>query len=175
MRRGLWLSGALCVLACELQTREPSPASVPARVVTAPAVGSPIEPAVFAAAVRAGVRQPDPNQGLYEVDAFLVALNGRARREGLDASMRQGVARSLVPTLRAAVVTDARVREATRDLAEALRALSPRVVGLDAGSLLELFAKGMVGLVLDDGGALVGVVTKMDLVDVLTARVDKAL
>lgn len=45
----------------------------------------------------------------------------------------------------------------------------------DAGSLLELFAKGMVGLVLDDGGALVGVVTKMDLVDVLTARVDKAL
>lgn len=74
MRRGLWLSGALCVLACELQTREPSPASVPARVVTAPAVGSPIDPAVFAAAVRAGVRQPDPNQGLYEVDAFLVAL-----------------------------------------------------------------------------------------------------
>ncbi len=45
----------------------------------------------------------------------------------------------------------------------------------DAGSLLELFAKGMVGLVLDDNGALVGVVTKMDLVDVLTARVDKAL
>lgn len=67
-------------------------------------------------------------------DAFLVALNGRARREGLDASMRQGVARSLVPTLRAAVVTDARVREATRDLAEALRALSPRVEPDDAGS-----------------------------------------
>ncbi|MBK7830439.1 hypothetical protein [Nannocystis sp.] len=74
MRRSLWLSGALCVLACELQTREPSPASVPARVVTAPSAGSPIDPAVFAAAVRAGVRQPDPNQGLYEVDAFLVAL-----------------------------------------------------------------------------------------------------
>lgn len=61
-------------LACELQTREASPASVPARVVTAPDVGSPIDPAVFAAAVRVGVRQPDPNQGLYEVDAFLVAL-----------------------------------------------------------------------------------------------------
>ena len=45
----------------------------------------------------------------------------------------------------------------------------------DAVGLLELFAKGMVGLVLDDNGALVGVVTKMDLVDVLTARVDKAL
>jgi len=67
-------------------------------------------------------------------DAFLVALNGRARREGLDASMRQGVARSLVPTLRAAVVTDARVREATRDLAEALRALSPRVEPDDAAA-----------------------------------------
>ncbi len=60
-------------------------------------------------------------------DAFLQSLNGRARREGLDTSMRQGVARSLVPTLRAAVVPDARVHEATRDLAEALRALSPRV------------------------------------------------
>jgi cystathionine beta-synthase len=45
----------------------------------------------------------------------------------------------------------------------------------DAVGLLALFAKGMVGLVLDDAGALAGVVTKMDLVDVLTARVDKAL
>jgi len=48
-------------------------------------------------------------------------------------------------------------------------------VSADAVGLLELFAKGMVGLVVDDAGALAGVVTKMDLVDVLTARVDKAL
>jgi cystathionine beta-synthase len=45
----------------------------------------------------------------------------------------------------------------------------------DAVGLLDLFAKGMVGLVLDDAGTLVSVITKMDLVDVLTARVDKAL
>ncbi|MFO0609776.1 MAG: cystathionine beta-synthase [Polyangiales bacterium] len=45
----------------------------------------------------------------------------------------------------------------------------------DAVGLLDLFAKGMVGLVLDDAGDLAGVVTKMDLVDVLTARVDKGL
>lgn len=45
----------------------------------------------------------------------------------------------------------------------------------DAVGLLDLFAKGMVGLVLDEAGDLAGVVTKMDLVDVLTARVDKGL
>jgi cystathionine beta-synthase len=45
----------------------------------------------------------------------------------------------------------------------------------DAGKLLEIFTKGMVGLVVDDAGALLGVVTKMDLVDLLTARVDKSL
>jgi cystathionine beta-synthase len=45
----------------------------------------------------------------------------------------------------------------------------------DAGKLLDLFTHGLVGLVVDDGGALLGVVTKMDLVDLLTARVDKSL
>ncbi len=40
----------------------------------------------------------------------------------------------------------------------------------DASKLLEIFAKGMAGLVLDDAGKLLGVITKMDLVDVLTAR-----
>ncbi len=45
----------------------------------------------------------------------------------------------------------------------------------DAVGLLDLFAKGMVGLVLDEAGDLAGVVTKMDLVDVLIARVDKGL
>ncbi len=40
----------------------------------------------------------------------------------------------------------------------------------DAGELLELFSKGMVGLVVDDEESLLGVVTKMDLVEVLTAR-----
>ncbi len=45
----------------------------------------------------------------------------------------------------------------------------------DAGKLLDLFTHGLVGLVIDDAGALLGVVTKMDLVDLLTARVDKSL
>jgi cystathionine beta-synthase len=40
----------------------------------------------------------------------------------------------------------------------------------DASKLLGIFASGMAGLVLDDTGKLLGVVTKMDLVDVLTAR-----
>ncbi len=73
VRRGLWLCGVLGVaLACE--TREPSPAAVPARVVSiAPALPL-IDPAVLAAAVRDGVRLPDANQGVFEVDAFLVAL-----------------------------------------------------------------------------------------------------
>jgi cystathionine beta-synthase len=43
----------------------------------------------------------------------------------------------------------------------------------DAGQLLEVFAKGYVALVLDDEEKLLGVVTKMDLVDVLTARQQK--
>ncbi len=45
----------------------------------------------------------------------------------------------------------------------------------DAGRLLDLFSKGMIGLVVDEPGTLLGVVTKMDLVDLLTARVDKSL
>jgi len=40
----------------------------------------------------------------------------------------------------------------------------------DASKLLEIFSKGMVGLVQDEHDKLLGVVTKMDLVDVLTAR-----
>ncbi len=44
----------------------------------------------------------------------------------------------------------------------------------DAGKLLEIFGKGMVALVLDDKSALLGVITKMDLVDMLTARQQKA-
>ncbi len=47
--------------------------------------------------------------------------------------------------------------------------------GEDAGKLLDIFTKGMVGLVVNDAGDLLGVVTKMDLVDLLTARVDKPL
>jgi cystathionine beta-synthase len=43
----------------------------------------------------------------------------------------------------------------------------------DAGALLEIFAKGMVGLVTDERDIVLGVITKMDLVDVLTARPDK--
>jgi len=60
--------------ACELTTFEPSPASMPVRVLSAPVLPPVVDPAVLAAAVRAGVRQPDVNQAVYEVDAFLVAL-----------------------------------------------------------------------------------------------------
>ncbi len=45
----------------------------------------------------------------------------------------------------------------------------------DAGALLELFSKGLVGLVTGGAGELLGVVTKMDLVDALTTRADKTL
>jgi cystathionine beta-synthase len=44
----------------------------------------------------------------------------------------------------------------------------------DAGHLLEVFAQGLVALVLDDDEKLLGVITKMDLVDVLTARQQKS-
>jgi cystathionine beta-synthase len=40
----------------------------------------------------------------------------------------------------------------------------------DAGKLLEVFAVGMVGIVVDESERLLGIVTKMDLVDLLTAR-----
>ncbi len=44
-------------------------------------------------------------------------------------------------------------------------------VNQDAAALLELFAKDEVGLVIDDDTRLVGILTKMDLVDHLTASV----
>jgi cystathionine beta-synthase len=40
----------------------------------------------------------------------------------------------------------------------------------DSSRLLELFGEGLVGLVVDDAGKLLGIITKMDLVDVLTSR-----
>jgi len=40
----------------------------------------------------------------------------------------------------------------------------------DSGCLLDVFAKNEVGLVVDDEGALVGLITKMDLVDFLAAK-----
>src|SRR5262249_22123809 len=40
----------------------------------------------------------------------------------------------------------------------------------DASKLLEVFGEGLVGLVVDDGDKLLGIITKMDLVDVLTSR-----
>jgi cystathionine beta-synthase len=40
----------------------------------------------------------------------------------------------------------------------------------DASRLLGMFSEGLVGLVVDDHEKLVGIVTKMDLVDVLTSR-----
>ena len=44
------------------------------------------------------------------------------------------------------------------------------VASEDAGKLLEVFAAGMVGIVVDEAERLLGIVTKMDLVDLLTAR-----
>jgi cystathionine beta-synthase len=44
----------------------------------------------------------------------------------------------------------------------------------DASKLLEIFGDGLVGLVVDDGGSLLGIVSKMDLVDVLTSRPARA-
>jgi cystathionine beta-synthase len=40
----------------------------------------------------------------------------------------------------------------------------------EASKLIEIFASGMAGLVVDEAGRLVGIVTKMDLVDRLTSK-----
>ncbi len=40
----------------------------------------------------------------------------------------------------------------------------------DASRLLAIFGEGLVGLVVDDAGKLLGIISKMDLVDVLTSR-----
>jgi CBS-domain-containing membrane protein len=40
----------------------------------------------------------------------------------------------------------------------------------DAGCLLEIFARNEIGLVVDDSGTLIGLITKMDLVDTLAAK-----
>ena len=40
----------------------------------------------------------------------------------------------------------------------------------DAGCLLEVFSRNEIGLVVDDEGLLVGLITKMDLVDFLAAK-----
>jgi len=42
--------------------------------------------------------------------------------------------------------------------------------GEDAAKLLGIFAEGLVGLVVDEAGKLLGIVTKMDLVEFLTSR-----
>lgn len=72
MRAALTLS--LCLCACGIELREPSPASAPVRSLPAPTLPPPVDPAVFAAAVRAGVRQRNANESVFEVDAFLAAL-----------------------------------------------------------------------------------------------------
>ena len=41
-------------------------------------------------------------------------------------------------------------------------------VGQDAGALLDIYSKDEVGLIVDDEGHLLGIITKMDLVDHLT-------
>ncbi len=55
------------------------------------------------------------------------------------------------------------------------RNVSTVKAGDDAGHLLDVFAQGLVALVVDDAEKLLGVITKMDLVDVLTARQQKSL
>ena len=75
----------LCVLwlgACGFEVREPSPASAPVRALQAPALPPQVDPAVFAAAVRAGVRQRSANESVFEVDAFLAALTVEDLRSG---------------------------------------------------------------------------------------------
>ena len=75
----------LCVLwlgACGIEVREPSPASGPVRALQAPALPPQVDPAVFAAAVRAGVWQRNANESVYEVDAFLAALTVEDLRSG---------------------------------------------------------------------------------------------
>lgn len=47
--------------------------------------------------------------------------------------------------------------------------------GDEAGSLRRLFAEGLVGVVVDDDHRVLGVVTKMDLVDVLTTSLDESI
>ena len=44
----------------------------------------------------------------------------------------------------------------------------------DAGSLSKMFSEGLVGLVVDDQRHLTGIVTKLDLVELLTRKVDTA-
>lgn len=74
-RTGRWLVLGGVLLGCEGLAPEPSPASMPARVVEAPTLApAAVDAAVLAAAIRGGVRQRSPNEGLYEVDAFLAAL-----------------------------------------------------------------------------------------------------
>ncbi len=75
----------LCVLwlgACGIEVREPSPASAPVRALPAPSLPPPVDPAVLAAVVRAGVRQRSANESVYEVDAFLAALTVEDLRSG---------------------------------------------------------------------------------------------
>jgi cystathionine beta-synthase len=45
----------------------------------------------------------------------------------------------------------------------------------DASALRQLFAEGLVGIVVDDSQRVLGVVTKMDLVDLLTSSLDSSL
>ena len=40
----------------------------------------------------------------------------------------------------------------------------------DAGCLLDVFSRNEIALVVDDDGSLVGLITKMDLVDFLAAK-----
>jgi len=73
---------ALWLAACGVEVREPSPASAPVRALEVPSLPPPVDPAVFAAAVRAGVHQRNANEAVFEVDAFLAALTLEDLRSG---------------------------------------------------------------------------------------------
>lgn len=76
-------------------------------------------------------------------DAPLTALNAHAVRAGLSVGMRCGAARNLVSTLRAAAVSEARVREVIATLANALRRVSPKVEPDAVAGVFVVDAAGM--------------------------------
>ncbi len=73
------------------------------------------------------------------------------------------------------VLDDGRLVEGGATLSSAVAEVMFRSVNTvhrdqDAGCLLEIFARNEIGLVVDDSGVLIGLITKMDLVDTLAAK-----
>ena len=61
--------------------------------------------------------------------------------------------------------------EKTTTVAEAMvRRVSTVDINAPAGELLEIFERGEVALVIDDARRLLGLITKMDLIDIVAGR-----